>query len=402
MSGGGKGRQSSSTTSQVSYSPQEEARRQQVFDIGSGLYNTMAPSAGEYRGPTPVGFDPATAMAQGLQFQNAGFAQNLLQPGFNAVDFASNRPQSTAPYADQALVAAMSQPAGSRDQATGALNFALNAPDVNNNPYLTSAIQAAIRPVTENFQNSVIPALRTGGVASGALGSSRQGVAEGLAAQGLTNKVGDIASSMASTGYGQGLDAQSRALSAYNSMVQGALGGANQVGNLTDTSVAAARAIPGLASAASIPGSMLSGVGAQRENLAQEYANYEAAQRIAEVNQPWDLLNSYAGLLSSMSNPITTTTGTAPRQGISPIQGIGALGSLVSLGGKLCWIARLVFGEDSPKWLYFRGWLEFHPVVKYLYGHFGERVAKWLRPRPRMQALVRTLMQRIIAKYETA
>lgn len=335
MSGGGKGKQSSSTTSQVSYSPQEEARRQQIFNIGEGLYNSMSPSVGEYRGPIPVGFDPTSLMAQGVQLQNAGFAQSLLQPGYGAVNFAAGRPQGVAPYADNALIHAMSQPANSKGNATNALNFALNAPDVNNNPYLRAAMDAAIRPVTENYQENVMPGLRAGGVAGGSLGSSRQGVAEGLASRAYLNKTGDITSSMASTAYGQGLDAQSRALGAYNDMVRSALGGASQVGNMTDTAVAAARAVPGLAQAASIPGSMMSGVGAQRENVAQEAANYEAAQRIAEVNQPWELLNSYAGLLSSMSNPITTQTGTMPRQGITPIQGIGALGTLGSLAGKM-------------------------------------------------------------------
>lgn len=335
--GGGKGGGGTgTTTSQVTYSPQEEARRQQIFSIGEGLYNTMAPNVGDYRGPVPVGFDPATAMAQGLQFQNAGFAQSLMPGAGNALNFATGQPQGNAPYADAALRHATMQPFGSSGNATGALNFALSdAVDVRNNPYLGVAMQEAMRPQIEAFERRTMPALQLGGAATGTFGSSRQGVAEGLAAQGLQQGLATTGAQMGSQAYGQGLDAQSRALGAYNDMVRSAIGGVGQFGNQVDTAVTAARAVPTVAQGASIPGSMISQVGAQRENLAQEYANYEAAQRIAQVNQPWELLNSYAGLLSQMSNPITQTSSTMPRQGITPIQGIGALGSLASLGGKL-------------------------------------------------------------------
>ena len=38
--------------------------------------------------------------------------------------------------------------------------------------------------------------------------------------------------------------------------------------------------------------------------------------------------------------------------------GLGALGGGFAAAGKLpCWVAREVFGENNPKWLYFRAWL---------------------------------------------
>lgn len=332
--GGGKGGGSQSTTSstRVEYSPQEEARRQQIFNTGEGLYNAMAPGISTYRGPVPVGFDPATLAAQGLN-------------AFNAAQF-------------QSLTPAVAESA----------NFALTgAKDVNSNPYLAEAMRAAIRPQVQTFTDTTLPALRMGGVASNTLGSSRQGVAEGLAAGRLQDSIAGTVAQMGSRGYESGLDASLQGL----------------------------RALPSIGQGMSMPASMLSSVGAQRENLAQEVANYEAAGRTAEVNQPWELLQAYAALLQGMSNPITTSTGTVPRAGISPMQGIGAglsaIGTIAPLIAK-CWIARLVYGPDNPRWVAFRLWLELHPLLSWAYGKWGQQVARWLAPRPRIQALVRRAM----------
>lgn len=271
--GGGKGGGgSSSTSTRVEYSPEEQAVRNKIFDIGGSLYEGMAPTAGTYRGPAPVGFDPATTAAQGLQVYNTGQTQALTPQAAQAANFG----------------------------LTGAL-------DVNSNPYLGRAMEAAIRPQVQNFQQNVMPSLAMGGLGTGSYSSSRQGVAEGLAAQALINKVGDTTAQMGSSAYNTGLDASLQTL----------------------------RALPSVGQFMSAPASMLSQVGAQRENLAQEAENYGAAGRTAEVNQPWELLNSYANLVSGMSNPTTIQTGNTPRQGISPLQGVGAGLGLLSLASKL-------------------------------------------------------------------
>lgn len=76
-----------------------------------------------------------------------------------------------------------------------------------NNPYFQQAVQSAIRPVTENFQEQVMPGIRQGAQAAGQQGSSRQGIAEGIAARGYMNTVGDISANMGNQAYAQGLQA---------------------------------------------------------------------------------------------------------------------------------------------------------------------------------------------------
>lgn len=75
--------------------------------------------------------------------------------------------------------------------------------------------------------------------------------------------------------------------------------------------------------------------------------------------------------------------------------GIGAVGSLGggALGG-MCWIAREVYGEASPRWRQFRQWLLTRAPAKLLTGYLkhGERAAAWLRAHPERIPDVRAWM----------
>ena len=131
-------------------------------------------------------------------------------------------PQSTVapvPQATQQAQQQLTQAAGSAQNIAGqsadALSFNLNnARDVNQNPYLQTAIQAAINPVIQNATDVGGMMYNIGDQALGAgqWGGTRQGVAEGIAASRLNQQVGDIAASMANRGYETGLDASGRAL----------------------------------------------------------------------------------------------------------------------------------------------------------------------------------------------
>lgn len=270
MSGGGKGKQSGSSTTQVTYSPQEQAARDKIFAEGERLYNAALPNT-TYLGPAPTPASPETQLAQ-----NVGLAT-----GVGA--------------------------AGVIPSALGATNFALtDAPYASSNPYLQDAINAAIAPQAEAFTRTVMPSLRLGGMQTGTVGSSRQGVAEGLAAGEFARNIGRTATGMASEGYKTGLDFMGSTL----------------------------RNLPSVMSGISSPASMISGVGAQKENIAAEEEAYQALQREQYLNGPWQLLQARAGLLNSMANPVTTSTQSMPRQGITPLQGVGGLLSLAPLIGK--------------------------------------------------------------------
>lgn len=125
-----------------------------------------------------VGFDPLQQQAQQGLVQMAG-------PGGALPQYASNQLEAS--------------------------NFLLN--DARGpNPYLDAAIEAATRGVSNNFTRNVLPNIRSGAGVVGAQGSSRQGVAEGIASGDYLSQVGDISSSMSFEGYERGLTAAERAL----------------------------------------------------------------------------------------------------------------------------------------------------------------------------------------------
>lgn len=119
---------------------------------------------------------------------------------------------------------------GETAAATNTFNMT-DARDVNSNPYLRSAIDAAIRPLTEQFTESggALQQTREGAQLSGQYGSSRQGIAEGLANKAYINKVGDVASTMASHGYDTGLDASVKATALNPQVQQGLLAPASNL-----------------------------------------------------------------------------------------------------------------------------------------------------------------------------
>jgi len=96
--------------------------------------------------------------------------------------------------------------------AQGALAFNLDPRNAGNNPYLQKAMQSAIRPLTQNYQENVLSGITDQAVQSGQSGSSRQGIAEGIAGRGYLDRVGDITSQMAYQDYGAGMDRMGRAI----------------------------------------------------------------------------------------------------------------------------------------------------------------------------------------------
>lgn len=90
--------------------------------------------------------------------------------------------------------------------------------NVENNPYLQNAINAAIRPVTQNFQENVIPGIQSQfSVGTDAYDQSREGIARGIAQRSYLDTVGDISSNMANAGYNTGMNAT---ISAFNQVPQ--------------------------------------------------------------------------------------------------------------------------------------------------------------------------------------
>ena len=70
----------------------------------------------------------------------------------------------------------------------------------------------------------------------------------------------------------------------------------------------------------------------------------------------------------------------------------GGLGT--AFGGKMCWVAREVYGSHNPRWVMFRNWMlgESPSWFRILYMNFGERFARFIKDKPRLKARIRKWM----------
>lgn len=87
----------------------------------------------------------------------------------------------------------------------------------------------------------------------------------------------------------------------------------------------------------------------------------------------------------------------AKNQGAGIGQGTGKIVGAVAAGA-MCWVAREVYGESSPKWLVFREWLltEAPSWLRWAYRKFGERFAAWIHTRPAWKNVIRHFMDKVV------
>ena len=252
MSGGGK-----STSTTLNYSPEEAARRTQVMDEASRIYQATKGQVGSYPGAVPVGADAATLAGQ----------QHLLQ--------AAQQANALNPLLAQSLQYGL----------TGAM-------DVGNNPYFQSALEASLRPL----QTQMTQGLQQVGSAAqqaGAYGGGRHGIAEALSFEKGMQSMGDVAAQMGNAAYRSGQDTFARTLVLAPSTIRSFGQGAQ----------------------------MESAVGAQRENLAQEQEAYRAAIREWQLNAPWMPLEKYANIVFNGGSSQSTTSSSTPRNPLGAMGG---------------------------------------------------------------------------------
>lgn len=70
------------------------------------------------------------------------------------------------------------------------------------------------------------------------------------------------------------------------------------------------------------------------------------------------------------------------------------LGNLFSFKLPFCWVAREVYGVDNPKWLQFREWMltKASDNLRNYYVMNGEKIAKSIRNKPKIKAIIRKWM----------
>lgn len=241
------------------------------------------------------------------------------------------------------------QGTGGALDAMGQLN---QAGDFQNNPAFQQALQSAIRPVTQNFQEQVMPAIQQGAQGAGQMGGSRQGIAEGIAARGYQDTVGDISANMGNAAYAQGL----QALQASGQLGQGlagmglgATGQAGQLGqglanlsgsmqsgmgnlgaNMLGTGIQglgqATALTPTLQGALAAPGQLINQLGQQQTANNQQQIDADVNRWNYNQNLPYSMVSDYLAMLNGAQGG----TSVSQQSGGGGSKAMGALGGAAS------------------------------------------------------------------------
>jgi hypothetical protein len=230
--------------------------------------------------------------------------RELMQKGMGQIDqtFANGTPQLPSvqgfdPLQTSAQEGVIGKNAASQEMAgnlAGAQNFLTgDVMDLSKNPALQRAMEAAMRPITENFQNVVMPGMRTEAVSAGALGSPKGNQRAQTASDQYLRQIGDTSAGFLNTAYGQNLDA----------LVKG---------------VALA---PQSQQAFLFPEMAMEGVGAQRRQLAQQQGAQGFNQTMLPFQLGTQLISAAAGAPGAGST--STVTGAQPQQSWTQMLGAG-------------------------------------------------------------------------------
>lgn len=160
--------------------------------------------------------------------------------------------------------------------------------DLVNSPELQSVIQSAVRPVQQQLERYTLPTTQDAATMAGQGGSSRQGIAEGLARSEANTTMADVGSNLS-----------------YNALLQDQQNKQFAQSNLQN-----------LIASLQTPANLRTGVGGIEEGYEQEAANSEMEN-----------LMRYAQIVA-MFNPgsNTTSTGTSNQSTFSKLAALGSLG----------------------------------------------------------------------------
>lgn len=181
MSGGSQQpTQTAATNTTQASTPQLDPRANEIFNLAlPKLTNFAATVPQRYQGEQVAPFNPNQVAAQ-------DYLTNVAAP-------------------------AQSKLAGN---AANTANFYTSGDIWNpsSNPNLQRSIDASVRPIYQNFTDTILPAITDNVAATGNFGSSRQGVAQGVAAGRTGLAAGDTASKLAESEYNTNVQAQLQAL----------------------------------------------------------------------------------------------------------------------------------------------------------------------------------------------
>lgn len=270
--GGGDPVQNATGTTTQNLTPEQQT----LIDAAMPAFKNFAAFTPQrYKGPTVAGFDPSQVAGQNMALGAAGAQQTLADNAANATNFYTSG----------------------------------DVWNPSSNPYLQSAIDASVRPITQQLTESQLPSIRGTSVTSG-YGGSRQGIAEGLASGRASQAIGDTASRLVQGQYDTNVNAQLRALGL----------------------------VPTVQQAQTTPAVTTSGVGDVRQALQQALLNEQAGNfnldqllQIAPYLQAKDLLGVVQGLPGGSVTSTSTGTANTPKANLG-MQALGGAATGASLG----------------------------------------------------------------------
>lgn len=193
------------------------------------------------------------------------------------------------------------------NQGAGFTQFTLGPGlDPRTNPGLQGAISAATRPIIDNLTQRILPQLETEFSVLGQPGSSRAGIAQGLATQSALQQVGDTAANVVNPAFQASLEAGTRSLALLPQTIQSQLA----------------------------PSFTLSGVGTQQQQLQQALRSEEISRFGQEQILPFLAAREAAQLAFGAPGGGATSAVTGQGTSTSPfLTGLGGAGAGAALGG---------------------------------------------------------------------
>jgi len=169
-------------------------------------------------------------------------------------------------------------------QAQGSWQNALNSPDVVNNPYVMNQVMANTGLLNRNLNENLLPLIQDNATQAGQSGSSRHGVAQGIALRGTQEAAARQAAATMNQAYGQGLGARTNAM----------------------------QMSPQMLGLGMLPGMQQQNFGNALNNEAQKYINEMMTRHQYDQDMPWDMLSRLQNVSTSTGGMGGTASSTSP------------------------------------------------------------------------------------------
>lgn len=289
-----------------------------IADVQSRYFTATLPSALPSGTNTQSRIDPALQpyLQMGLQRAQQLFLTGQQPQLFPGQMYVSPSEQTLAALSQQEALARGAQPTLEAAQkaymsSLGQLGQTAAGGFLQGSPMQQRAIEAATRPITQQFQSQILPGISSGFSRAGRYGSGAMQRAQAAATEAYGRALGDVGTNIAYQDY-----TRERGLQQQAQLAQSAL----------------AQAAPSFFQASFMPAQALGQVGAAREAIAAQPLQ-EQIQRFQYGQQlPYQQLQ---GFLSSVyGTPMGQSQAIIPQTQTNPLgQAIG-LGTLGYIGGK--------------------------------------------------------------------